>query len=376
MRGSIREGVLASDKCAVDAVCFDGGDRGAVLLARPYAVGALSAATSVAGTADIGRVAGGRVRRACRHGDGIRRYGEVVVADKAVVGGGPFGAASAVECGEVELVDFHGVVIAEPERIYIECEFSIKPCLHAAVLVAIAGRGYGVRTYFVYNAVPGAGGELFLRDGAVQVPLEIVAVYGFLPHEVDELHGVAIFAPHDAGAPAVAGFGHGVPGVALAAAESGEFAAELELESVFEEYVVGAPHGVGGFYERLYNLRGAGGGVVVVRAHATLGVFELQHVAVFLAVIHDPRIFAIVLVHGVPPAFVVVVALEVFFGLCVAVHANAAVFEVHERNGVGHRLCVACRCEGCCRRGSESCCQKDVLNFCTHAFKIIFFRGY
>ena len=163
-------------------------------------------------------VAGGCVRCARLYRDGIRRYGEVVVADKAVVGGGPFGAASAVECGEVELVDFHGVVVAEPEGIYIQREFSVKPGLHASVLVAVAGRGNGIHTYFVYNAVPGAGGELFLRDGAVQVPLEIVAVYGLLPHEVDELYGVAIFAPHDACAPAVTCRGHGVAGVALAAA--------------------------------------------------------------------------------------------------------------------------------------------------------------
>ena len=132
--------------------------------------------------------------------------------------GRPFGAAPAVECGEVELVDLHAVVVAEPERIHIQREFSVKPCLHAAVLVAVAGRGDGVHTYFVYNAVPGAGGEVFLRDGAVQVPLEVVAIYGLLPHKVDELHGVAVFAPHDACAPAVAGFGHGVAGVALAAA--------------------------------------------------------------------------------------------------------------------------------------------------------------
>lgn len=111
--------VFAADEGAVNAVGFNGGDGGAVLCLRQNPVGALSAAFSVAGTADIGRVAGGRVRRACRHGDGICRYGEVVVADKAVVGGGPFGAASAVECGEVELVDFHGVVIAEPEGIHI-----------------------------------------------------------------------------------------------------------------------------------------------------------------------------------------------------------------------------------------------------------------
>ena len=132
--------------------------------------------------------------------------------------GGPLAAASAVECGEVELVDFYGVVVAEPERIYIECEFAVKPCLHASVLVAVAGRGNGVHAYLVHNAVPGTGSKLFLRDGAVQVPLEVVAIYGLLPHEVDELHGVAVFTPHDACAPAVAGFGHGVAGVALAAA--------------------------------------------------------------------------------------------------------------------------------------------------------------
>lgn len=137
----------------------------------------------------------------CRHGDGIRRYGEVVVADKAVVGGGPFGAASAVECGEVELVDFHGVVVAEPEGIYVQHEFAVNPRLHAAVLVAVAGRGDRVYTYFVHNAMLGTGSELFLRDGAVQVPLEIVAVYGLLPHEVDELQYIAVFLAvvHDLG---------------------------------------------------------------------------------------------------------------------------------------------------------------------------------
>ena len=177
---------------------------------HPDAFGALPAIFTFAGAAGV--------RSICRHGDGIRRYGEVVVADKAVVGGDPFGAASAVERGEVELVDFHGVVVAEPEGIYVQHEFAIEPGLHAAVLVAVAGRDDGVHTYFVYNAVPGAGGKLFLRNGAVQVPLEIVAVYGLLSHKVDELHGVAIFAPHDAGALAVVDFGHGVAGVALAAA--------------------------------------------------------------------------------------------------------------------------------------------------------------
>ena len=54
-----------------------------------------------------------------RYRDGIRRYGEVVVADKAVVGGGPFGAASAVESGEVELVHVHGVVVAQSQRVHV-----------------------------------------------------------------------------------------------------------------------------------------------------------------------------------------------------------------------------------------------------------------
>ena len=265
------------------------------------------------------------------------------------MGGGPFGAASAVECGEVELVDFHGVVVAESECVHVEYGFAVEPCLHAAVLVAVAGRGYGIHAYLVHNAVPGAGGELLLRDGAVQVPLEIVAVFGALPHKIDELHGVAVFAPHDACAPAVAGFGHGVAGVALSAAESGEFAAELEFESVFEEYVVGAPHGVGGFHEGLDDLPCAGGHIlafVAARAYAAFGVLELQYVAVFFAVVHDFGIFAIVLVHGVPPTFVVVVALEVFFGLSIAIHADFAVFEVDERDGVAGPLRGLC--EGGC----------------------------
>ncbi len=83
------------------------------------------------------------------------------------MGGGPFGAASAVEGGEVELVDFHGVVVAEPERVHVKYGFAVEPCLHAAVLVAVAGRGYGIHAYLVHNAVPCAGGELLLRDGAV-----------------------------------------------------------------------------------------------------------------------------------------------------------------------------------------------------------------
>ena len=350
-------GVFAADKCAIDAVGFNGGDCGAVLPLRPNAVGAW----------------GGCVRCARLYRDGIRRYGEVVVADKAVVGGSPFGAASAVECGEVELVDFHGVVVAEPEGIYIQREFSVKPSLHAAVLVAVARCRYGIHAYLIHNAVPGAGGEFFLRNGAVHIPLEVIAVFGLLAHEVDELHGVAILAPHDARAPAVTCRGHGVAGVAFATAKAGEFAAQLELEPVFEEYVVGAPHGIGGFYERLDDLRGAGGCIVVVRAHAALGVLELQYVAVFFAVIHDLGVFAIVLVHGVPPAFVVVVALEVFFGLCIAVHADIAVLEVHERDGVGCRLCKCGRGKRDGRRGSEHCCRKDILNFRAHAFKIIFF---
>lgn len=68
---------------------------------------------------------GGCVRCARLYRDGVGRYGEVVVADKAVVGGCPLGAASAVECGEVELVDFHGVVVAEPEGIHVQYEFAV-----------------------------------------------------------------------------------------------------------------------------------------------------------------------------------------------------------------------------------------------------------
>ena len=304
---------------------------------RPDPFGALSAVCAFAGPAAVAAVGCGH-----GHGDGIGRHGEVIESYKAVVGGGPFGAAPAVEGGEVELVNFHGVVVAEPERVHVEYGFAVEPCLHAAVLVAAAGGAHGVHAYLVHNAVPGAGGELLLRDGAVQVPLEIVAVFGALSHKIDELHGVAVFAPHDACAPAVAGFGQGVAGVALAAAESGEFAAQLEFESVFEEYVVGAPHGVGGFHERLDDLRGAGGRVVVTRAYAALGVLELQYVAVFLAVVHDFGILAVVLVHGVPPTFVVVVALEVFFGLRIAIHADFAVFEVDKRDGVAGPLRGLC----------------------------------
>ena len=202
--------VFAANECAIDAVGFNGGNRGAVLYSRHNPFGALPAIFTFAGAADVGRL--------CRYRDGVGGYGEVVVADKAVVGGGPFGGASAVECGEVELVDFHGVVVAEPERVYVEREFAIEPCLHAAVLVAVAGGGHGVHGYLVHNSVPGAGGEHLLRDGSVQIPLEVVTVFGLLAHEVDELHGVAVLAPHDARAPAVAGFGHGVAGVTLAAA--------------------------------------------------------------------------------------------------------------------------------------------------------------
>lgn len=329
---------LSADERAVDAVDFNGGGCGVVLCPLHNPFGALSAVCAFAGAAGVGLrgvCIGGRID--CDR-DGVGGYGEVVVPYVAVVGGGPFGAAPAVECGEVELVDFHGVVVAEPERVHVEYGFAVEPCLHAAVLVAVAGRGYGIHAYLVHNAVPRAGGELLLRDGAVQVPLEIVAVFGALSHKIDELHGVAVFAPHDACAPAVAGFGQGVAGVAFAAAESGEFSAQLEFESVFEEYVVGAPHGVGGFHERLDDLCGAGGRVVVAWAHAAFGVLELQHVAVFLAVVHDFGIFAIVLVHGVPPTFVVVVALEVFFGLRIAIHADFAVFEVDERDGVASPL--------------------------------------
>ena len=112
VRGGVGEGVFAADKGAIDAVGFNGGDCGAVLPMHPDAFGAAG-------------VAGGCVRCARLYRDGVGRYGEVVVADKAVVGGGPFGAASAVECGEVELVDFHGVVVAEPEGIHVQYEFAV-----------------------------------------------------------------------------------------------------------------------------------------------------------------------------------------------------------------------------------------------------------
>ena len=151
-----------------------------------------------------------------------------------------------------------------------------------------------------------------------------------------------------------------------------EFAAQLELESVFEEYVVGAPHGVGGFHERLYYLCGAGGRVVVVRAHAALGVLELQYVAVLFAVVYDLGIFAIVLVHGVPPAFIVVVVFEVFLGFSIAVYADFAVLEVHERYSVLGFLCES----GIADRGKECRRNHDVLDSCAHAFKIIFFGGF
>ena len=233
--------------------------------------------------------------------------------------------------------------------------------MHAAVPVAVAGGAYGVHGYFVYYAVPDAGGELLLCLGAAQVPFKVVAVFRGLSHKIDELYGVAAFAPHDSCAPAVAGLGHGVAGVAFAAAESGEFSAEVEFESVFEKDVVGAPHGVGHLHERLYYLRGAGGGVVVVGAYAALGVLELQHVAVLLAVVHDFRVLAVVLFHGVPPAAIVVVALEVFLGFGVAVHARLAVLEVDEgdcarRNRSGG-LCECCCCEA--KRG-QGCVQNVI----------------
>ena len=117
MRGGVGASFLAADKGAVDAVGFNGSDGGAVLCPQHNPFGALSAVRAVAGAAGVWSIG--------RHGDGVGGYGEVVVADKAVVGGCPFGAASTVECGEVELVDFHGVVIAEPERIYIEREFAV-----------------------------------------------------------------------------------------------------------------------------------------------------------------------------------------------------------------------------------------------------------
>ncbi len=119
----------------------------------------------------------------------------------------------------------------------------------------------------------------------------------------------------------------------------------MEFESVFEEYVVGAPHCVGGFHERLDDLPCAGRRVlafVAARAYAAFGVLELQYVAVFFAVVHDFGIFAIVLVHGVPPTFVVVVALEVFFGLSIAIHADFAVLEIDERDGVAGPLRGLC----------------------------------
>lgn len=118
---------------------------------------------------------------------------------------------------------------------------------------------------------------------------------------------------------------------------------------------------------------GAGGGVVVAGAHAAFGVLELQYVAVLLAVVHDFGIFAIVLVHGVPPAFIVVVALEVFFGFGIAVHADFAVLEVHERDGVGGRLREGGRLS---KRSCRERYGEDVVDFHTHTFKIIFFERF
>ena len=62
----------------------------------------------------------------------------------------------------------------------------------------------------------------------------------------------------------------------------------------------------------------------------------------FLAVVHDLGILAVVLVHGVPPAAIGAVALEVFFCFCIAVHADFAVFEVDKRDGVAGLLRELC----------------------------------
>ena len=251
---------------------------------------------------------------------------------------GPFRATPTVECREIKLIDMQSVVIAESERIYIERKFAIKPSLHTSVLITFAGCAHRIHRNFIHNAMPLASGELLLRNRAAKVPLEVVAIFRNLAHEVNQLHGVAPLAPHDASAPAVASCGHGIPSVARTTTKSREFAAKLELETVFKENVVGTPHGIRCFHKRLDDLRGTGRRIVVVRAHTALGILELQHIAMFFAVINDFRVFAIILFHGVPPALIGIVTLEVFFGGSIIIDANFAIFEVDKRNRVADTL--------------------------------------
>ena len=72
----------------------------------------------------------------------------------------------------------------------------------------------------------------------------------------------------------------------------------------------------------------------------------------FFAVIDNLGVIAVVLVHGVPPTVVGAVALEVFLGLCVAIHAHTAVLEIHERDRIGRRLRKGSLGE--CNRGDYS----------------------
>ena len=73
----------------------------------------------------------------------------------------------------------------------------------------------------------------------------------------------------------------------------------------------------------------------------------------FFAVVHDFRVFAVVLFHGIPPAAIGAVALEVLFGERVVVCAHFAILEVNERNhgrGVlGRGLRECCRRKAKCR---------------------------
>ena len=80
------------------------------------------------------------------------------------------------------------------------------------------------------------------------------------------------------------------------------------------------------------------GSIVIIRANATLGVLKLQHIAVRHAVIDNPGIFAVVLVHRIPPAFIRGVALEIFLSLRIAINTNFAIFEVDKRDRVGNGL--------------------------------------
>ena len=99
--------LFLADRCPVYAKYF-----GWRHLRRCASCAVLPLCPNAVGFAAVRAVAGLATIRSRVHCNRVCRNSEVVESYVAIVGGGPFGAAAAVECGEVEFVYVYGVVVA------------------------------------------------------------------------------------------------------------------------------------------------------------------------------------------------------------------------------------------------------------------------